>query len=231
MTRLVKRKNAEYTTRELSRRIVDLSLPIDGNMPGVQITTVKLIAKDGWNATTLGLYSHCGTHMDAPRHFVDGSAAIDELPLDVFWGPAKVLDLTPVQPRELISIDHIERWADDIQPGDRLLFRTDWYHRFGTDVYRHELPRLSLELARWLVEKEVALVGVEQPSVADVNDLEEVTSVHQTLFRGDIVIVEGLANLDKLSQLVIEFVAVPLRIRGGDGCPVRALARESNLCD
>ena len=93
-------------------------------------------------------------------------------------------------------------------------------------MYRNELPRISVELARWFVEREVALIGVEPPSVADVNNLNEVTTVHQTLFHGGVTIVEGLANLDKLQQSQIEFVAIPLRIRGGDGCPVRALARE-----
>jgi kynurenine formamidase len=69
-------------------------------------------------------------------------------------------------------------------------------------------------------------VGVEPPSVADVNDLREVTDVHQTLFRGNVVILEGLTNLDQLRKPVVKLIALPLRIAGGDGSPVRAIAIE-----
>ena len=70
------------------------------------------------------------------------------------------------------------------------------------------------------------MIGVEPPSVADVNNMAELTEVHQTLFRGNVMIVEGLANLDQLTTDEVEFIALPLRIVGGDGCPVRAIAIE-----
>jgi predicted dehydrogenase/kynurenine formamidase len=209
-----------------SKRVIDLSLPIDNSMRGVTITTAKTIAADGWNATTLSLYSHCGTHMDAPRHFLERGDTIDQQMLDVCCGPAKVLDLTPVEPRELFGIARLAPWADVIQPGDRLLLRTDWHQRYGTDEYRNQLPRISAELARWLVDKQVALVGVEPPSVADVNDMTELTEVHQILFRGNVLIVEGLAHLDQLTKSQVEFIALPLKVTGGDGTPVRAIAIE-----
>lgn len=88
------------------------------------------------------------------------------------------------------------------------------------------MPRISIELARWLVDHQVALIGVEPPSVADVNNMAELTEVHQMLFRGGVVIVEGLANLDRLTQPEVEFIALPLNITWGDGCPVRAIAIE-----
>jgi kynurenine formamidase len=226
MTQIDGRSKSNRVSGAAKCRFVDLSLPIDNEMRGVQISVAKSLATDGWNATTLSLYSHAGTHLDAPRHFIEGGATIDQLPLDVFCGPATVVDLTPIEPRELITVRHLEPIAEEIKPGHRLLLRTDWYRTYGTQAYRDELPRISVELARWLVQKKVALIGVEPPSVADVNKVTEVTKVHQTLFRGGVVIVEGLANLDKLRQTSIEFIAVPMRIRGGDGCPVRAIARE-----
>jgi kynurenine formamidase len=213
--------------RETYPRIVDLSLPIDNGMRGVQIAPCTTIAEKGWNTTTLSLYSHCGTHMDAPKHFLgDGAATIDQQSLAVCCGPAKVVDLTPVLPCELITIERLCKRIAAVEPGDRLLLRTDWSKRLGTPDYRDALPRISRELARWLVEREVALVGVEPPSVADVNDLREVTDVHQTLFRGNVVILEGLTNLDQLRKPVVKLIALPLRIAGGDGSPVRAIAIE-----
>ncbi len=208
-------------------RIIDLTMPINNDLRGASVTTEKTIAEHGWNATTLTLYSHCGTHMDAPRHFVDGAAGIDRQPLEACCGPARVLDLTPVQSRELLGIDRLQPWADQIQPGDRLLLRTDWHQRAGTDAYRNELPRISVELARWLVERRIALIGVEPPSVADVNNRTELTEVHRTLLGGNVTIVEGLAHLDKIRSEVVEFVALPLKITDGDGSPARAIAIEN----
>jgi len=214
------------TSTESRSRVIDLSLPIDGTMRGVTIRPAATISADGWNATTLSLYSHCGTHMDAPRHFVADASTIDRQDLSICCGRALVIDFTPVAPRELLTIERLGRWADRVRRGDRLLLRTDWYHRHGSDSYRNELPRVSLELAEWLVERGVALVGVEPPSVADVNNLEELTAVHQTLFHGGVVIVEGLAHLDSITSNSVEFVALPLKVAGGDGSPVRAIAIE-----
>jgi len=79
--------------------IIDLTLPIDNAMRGVDIRPARRLETDGWNATTLSLYSHCGTHMDAPRHFLPDGATIDQQDLSVCCGPARVIDLTPVAPR------------------------------------------------------------------------------------------------------------------------------------
>jgi kynurenine formamidase len=208
------------------RRVIDLSLPIDNKLRGANITQLKTIERDGWNATTLALYSHCGTHMDAPRHFVPEGATLDQQSLDVCCGPALVFDLRPIEPRELISVERLAPWAAAIHSGTRILLCTDWHKRLDTPEYRDALPRISAELARWLVERQVCLLGVEPPSVADVNNVEELTTVHQILLRGGVTIVEGLANLDRLSGPHVEFIALPLKIVGGDGCPVRAIARE-----
>ncbi len=217
------------TASNRPRRLVDLSLPIDNNLRGVSITPCTTLADRGWNSTTLSLYSHCGTHMDAPKHFLgDHAATIDQQALDACCGPARVINLTPVESRELITVERFLERCDTVQAGDRLLIRTDWHQRHGTAEYRDALPRISLDLAHWLVQRKVALVGVEPPSVADVHDLEELTAVHQTLFRGGIVIVEGLANLDQLRASIVDFVALPLRVVAGDGSPVRAIAFEPN---
>ncbi|TWT84505.1 Kynurenine formamidase [Planctomycetes bacterium CA13] len=207
-------------------RVIDLSLPVNNDMPGVAISPAKRIETEGWNATTLSLYSHCGTHMDAPWHFVTDGATLDQQNLDACVGDAIVVNVAPARPKQLLAVEDLGSLADSIAPGDRLLFRTDWYKRYGTPEYRNELPRIGMELAEWLVNRQVAMIGVEPPSVADVNNARELTDVHQTLFRGNVLIVEGLANLDKLSDQIVEFIALPLKIVGGDGSPVRAIAIE-----
>jgi len=165
--------------------------------------------------------------MDAHKHFLPGGNSLEQLDLSVLVGPARVVNLAPANPKQLLTVADMGSVESLVTPGSRLLFRTDWYKRYGTPAYRHELPRISLELAEWLVARQVALIGVEPPSVADVNNMDELTSVHQRLFRGKVVIVEGLAHLDQLSSAVVEFIALPLKVVGGDGSPVRAIAIES----
>ncbi|MGI9471713.1 MAG: cyclase family protein [Rubripirellula sp.] len=207
------------------RRIIDLSLSVDSHLPNAQVDPYKSIDVEGWNATMLHLYSHCGTHMDAPFHFLPDGETMEALNLQACCGPARVVNLAPVEAAELITVDRFQAaLRSSLEPGERLLLRTDWHERYPSAEYRDRLPRISIELAQWFVEQQVRLVGVEPPSVADVNNSAELTDVHQTLFRGGVVIVEGLCNLDQIPGEQCDFVALPLRILGGDGCPVRAIA-------
>jgi kynurenine formamidase len=195
-------------------------------MRGVDFEANSTIDGKGWNTTMLHLYSHAGTHMDAPYHFIAQGETLENLMLQKCIGPARVLDLTFVKPRDLITVEHLAPHAKEIEPGSRLLLKTGWSTRADTPEYRSHLPRVSLPLAEWLAERKIAMLGVEPPSVADVNNKEELTMVHQALLGAEIVIVEGLANLDALERDVVTFIALPLKLEGGDGSPVRAIAIE-----
>ena len=207
-------------------RIIDLTLPLQNGMRGVSIEPARTVERDGWNATTLGLYSHCGTHMDAPLHFGASEQTIDQIPLERCMGIARVADLSGIAPRALIHSADLGRTKDAVRAGDGLLLRTGWSGRIGDASYRDALPRVSVELAEWCVATGVRVLGVEPPSVADVNNREELTAVHRVLLGGGVIIVEGLANLDQIRGDTVTFMAFPLRIAGGDGSPVRALAIE-----
>ena len=209
--------------------IVDLSLTMRVGMRGIAWDTHTTLDQDGWNSRTLHLYSHATTHMDAPRHFFEHGLTIDYQDLNKCIGPAFVVDLHEVAPRQLIEVADLGPIAEKIGPGDRLLFKSGWSKRVGEPTYREELPRISLALAEFLAAKLVALIGVEPPSVAAVDDLEEVAAVHRTLLGAGIVIVEGLCNLDQLTQEQVTFIALPLKVEDGDGTPVRAIAIEGDL--
>jgi arylformamidase len=207
-------------------RIIDLTLLLAPGDKGVHIEPAKSLETDGWNATTLSLYSHCGTHMDAPVHFGVGAQTIDTISVDNLIGPAWVADIRPVEPRALIEPRHLGTIANQFKSGESLLICTGWSEYYGQDKYRNELPRVSAELAQWCVDKKVKMLGVEPPSVADVNDIEELNTVHRILFEAGIIVVEGLANLALLSKSKVTFIALPLKIAEGDGAPARAVAIE-----
>jgi len=212
----------------VTKRFVDLTLTVRSGMRGVAIEPHTRLVPDGYNTTNLHLYSHSGTHMDAPLHFLEGGSTIDRWPLAQLVGPAQVIDLSSVEAHGLHTVEDLLPHAAKITPGCRLLLRTDWSLHADLPDYRPDMPRISAALARWLVERQVALVGVETPSVASLRpeNRAELTEVHQTILGGNIVIVESLTNLRELRRTTVEFIALPLKIDGGDGSPVRAIAVE-----
>lgn len=129
----------------------------------------------------------------------------------------------------MIFVADLGEIAQKFKEGDSLLLRTDWSKRLGTEGYHNDLPRISAELANWCVEKKVQILGVEPPSVADVNNLPEVTEIHHILLRGGILIVEGLINLDVIEKQYVELIALPLKIKKGDGAPCRVIAIEKEV--
>jgi arylformamidase len=208
-------------------RIIDLTLTMRPGMRGVAWEQAKTVEQDGWNARTLHLYSHAGTHMDAQTHFAAGPGTIDVTPLERCMGPAWVVNLDGIADKTLITVAHLGDMAEKFAPGDSLLLRTGWSrHVENPQRYRDDFPRVSEELARWCMEHEVNVLGVEPPSVADVNNMEELTLIHQILLGANLTIVEGLTGLDQLKEEKVFFVAAPLKIEGGDGCPCRAFAME-----
>jgi kynurenine formamidase len=214
----------------MGQRIIDLSLTLRPGMRGVTMEPSASIADTGYNTTHLRLLSHAGTHMDAPRHFLADGGSIDHMPLDACVGPALVVDLSDKEPHSLITVADLALVAARVRPGSRLLLRTDWDAHVRLPDFRTHFPRISAALARWLVERDVSLLGVQSPSVASLRpeDHAELVEVHQTLLRGGVVIVEGLANLGELRRDEVQFIALPLKLGGCDGSPVRAIAIEDD---
>jgi arylformamidase len=208
------------------QRIIDLTLTLRPGMRGVAFEPKFNFSKHGWNAQTLHLYSHCGTHMDAPTHSEAGDGTIDEVPLAQCMGPAWLVKLDGIAPRALITVADLGGIAARFAPGDSLILRTGWSAFVDGAKWRDELPRVSLELARWCVDHRLKLLGVEPPSVADVNHLPELIRIHQTLLGGGVLIVEGLTHLESITQEKVFFAALPLKPLRGDGSPVRAFAIE-----
>ncbi|AUP80596.1 cyclase family protein [Flavivirga eckloniae] len=209
-------------------RIVDLTLTFTQDITGFSKETSKTLETDGWNASTLTFYSHCGTHMDAPIHFNVSKQTIDEIPVTDFVGKAWVIDVRHIDSKGLITPKHISQDVrDKFTAGDSLIFWTGWSQYVNTPKYRDELPRISGALALWCVNNNVKMIGVEPPSVADVNNLAEVTKIHDILLRS-VVIIEGLTNIDALLTNCVELIALPLKIGKGDGAPARVIAIETN---
>ena len=208
-------------------RIIDLSLTMRPHMRGIAWDIAHTLVNNEWNARTLHLYSHATTHMDAHRHFFEQGQSIEHLDLAKSVGPAWVINVGVLEPCELITVNHLCDGAERIEPGDRVLLRSCWSARIDIPTYRDDLPRISVELSHFFAKRLIALVGVEPPSVAAVDDIEEITVVHQTLLQASIVIVEGLTKMESLREERVFFTAIPIKMEGSDGTSVRAIAIES----
>jgi kynurenine formamidase len=209
--------------------LVDLSLTFVPGMLGVEFEPRSRFAEKRYNTTMLHLYSHTGTHVDAPLHFIDEGKGMEAVDLHKCVGPALVIDLSHKAPSSFITPEDLQPYAERITAGSRLLLRTDWDLRAEHDDYRTHFPRISLALAAWLAARAIWLLGVETPSVASLlpDNREELIAVHSALLGAEIVIVESLARLRDLRGAEVEFIALPLKLAGIDGSPVRAVAFDS----
>ena len=210
------------------RRVIDVSATLREPMRGFRKTVAKTVGRDGWNASTLEIYSHAGTHLDAPLHFDINTSSIDKIPVERLICDCHMVRIDPCKPALMITMEHLGPVAELILPGEGILFHTGWSRYMeNASIYRDRLPRISKDLAKWMVRKKVNLVGVEPPSVADVNNLEELTEIHRILMEGDVLILEGLCNLDEVRKNKVQLIALPLKIGGGDGAPARAVIVEA----
>jgi arylformamidase len=208
-------------------KIIDLTTSYSQAIAGFSSEVAKTVQQNGWNASNLHIYSHAGTHIDAPYHFAVTEERIDEIPVERFISNAHVVSIEIKQSQQLITVSDFATIEHKIKHGESVIIKTGWSNFSGTEKYRKELPRISEETAQWLVSKKVNMLAVEPPSVADVNNLPEVTLIHQILLGGNIIIVEGICNTVALTKTEIQLIALPLKISKGDGAPARVIAIEN----
>jgi kynurenine formamidase len=179
----------------------------------------------------LSMSEHTGTHVDAPLHFISEGPAhygVDEISLDRLVGRAATIEATDLEPGGLLDADHIRSWEQEhgsIKTGDKVLFRYGWDERWGTGPegrwFLKDWPGLGGDAAEYLVEKGISLVGCDTLAVDAAGSVEN--PAHYALLGNEIYIAENLNNLDRLPPFCV-FAAFPLKIRGGSGSPVRAVA-------
>jgi arylformamidase len=213
-------------------RFVDLTHLLENNQPGypgdpaLRIRPFHTIAVSGYNVAEITASTHQGTHLDAPHHFFEDGTTVDRIPLDRFFGEAELVDFAPgsaLAPHSVIGVAMLEAHAGAFAPGVRVLCRTGWDRRWGQAGFFTDHPSLTIEAARWIAARRIALLGLDMPSPS-----AQEFDVHRILLGPDarIVIVESLANLDQLPPR-FTLTCYPLRLAGGDGSPIRAVA----ICD
>lgn len=178
----------------------------------------------GFASRILMFSDHIGTHVDSPFHFIPTGGTIESVPLERLVGPAICLDVSskpadqPVTPTMLEAAER--RAGATVQRGDILLVRAWPAHH--TDDGFLKCAGLNREAAEWAVARGVKALGCDLASPDDPRDLTR--PVHMILLGQGILIMEHIANLDKLPVPRFQFVGLPLRIKGATGSPIRAVA-------
>ncbi len=206
--------------------LIDLTLSIREGMPTypahwhprVEINQLGRIGIEGRETRRLVMGTHTGTHVDAPRHFIEGGATIDEIPLDRLCGPASMVDLCDCSENLVISDKRLAEAA----PRPVMVLRFGWDKHWGTMAYYHGHPYLSGPAVKLLISRGCKVLAMDTPS-PDQSD-NQFMPAHKVLLREGIILVEGLSGLGRIPSAPFDLIVAPLKIQGGDGAPARVFA-------
>ena len=209
----------------MARGWIDISVPVRSGMvrwpgdPPVLIERAESLEEGGsCNLTLLAMPAHCGTHVDAPLHYLPGGDGVDAMPPGALIGPCRVV---PIRHRESVRPEELARHR--IRRGERVLFKTRGSARYWrSDTFVEDFVYVSKEAARYLAGRGVAAVGMDYLSVGGFR--KDLAETHRILLEAGVWIIEGL-NLARVRPGRYDLVCLPLRIEGADGAPARALLR------
>ena len=233
------------------KRIVDLTYPFEADSVYWPTAETFKLETDFDGITENGFYysayrysaaEHGGTHLDAPVHFAKGRNTVDQIPLDQLTGPGLVIDVTAQcanNPDYLISVEDIQNWErrnGRIGAGSIVLLRTgfgkyypDRKKYLGTDergaaaVAKLHFPGLDPAAARWLTgNRAIKAIGLDTASID--RGQSTLFESHRALFDKNVPAFENVANLDQLPVKGFTIVALPMKIKGGSGGPLRIMA-------
>ena len=211
-------------------KVLDLTLTISDKIPAFPgsphpcFIPWENIKEDGYNLELLFLSSHTGTHMDAPHHFLEKGAKIHEISLKKLVSEV-VLIKSRKKSGESITKTDIQKFENKygkIDGFSSVIFFTGWQKNLQKKYYFTKNPGLSVSAAKYLASKKISLVGIDSPSIDLGTDSK--FSVHQIFAKKGILIVENLANLDKIKSSKFHLVVLPLKLKNATGSPVRAVA-------
>lgn len=197
-------------------------MPVWPNSCGIRLfRTSKIESGDQCNISRLDCDIHVGTHIDAPYHFSMAGATVDKIALEKLVGPAVVVCFPDAK---VITVDNLENLFLP-EKVSRILFRTENSNLWekGINEFRRDYVALTSGAASWLVDKGFSLVGIDYLSIQRYSDN---TTTHKILLENNVIILEGL-NLANIEPGTYELVCLPLKLKGAEGAPARAILIDS----
>ena len=209
-------------------KVIDLTLTVSEKIPTFpgspkpHFIEWETIPKDGYNLELLFLSTHTGTHIDAPYHFVKNGKKIHEIAPERLVNEAILIRIGKNSKRSISKTDiqNFEQKNGRIENGSTVIFHTGWQKNLNKEFYFTENPGLSISAAKYLVSKKINMVGIDSPSIDLGTDSK--FSVHHILAKNNILIVENLANLNKIKSNNFHLITSPLKLKNATGSPIRA---------
>ena len=209
-------------------KVIDLTLTVSEKIPTFpgspkpHFIEWETIPKDGYNLELLFLSTHTGTHIDAPFHFVKNGKKIHEIAPERLVNEAVLIRIGKNSNRSISKTDiqNFEQKNGRIENGSTVIFYTGWQKNLNKEFYFTENPGLSVSAAKYLVSKKINMVGIDSPSIDLGTDSK--FSVHHVLAKNNILIVENLANLNKIKSNNFHLITSPLKLKNATGSPIRA---------
>jgi kynurenine formamidase len=210
------------------RGFVDLTMPMSGRTipvpghPAPEFEPLHRFETDGLRNTIMRFSIHTGTHIDAPSHFIEDGASIDEIPIERFCRPAVRLDLSAAEPAQAIDLAQLKTagFAPEASRGAILLLATGWSDRaWRSDRLYGDNPYLARDAARAVAAAEPTALGLDFAV-----DEGRPWPNHTTLLGAGVLLIENLLGLTRLPADGFEVIAFPLRLTGENGGPARVVA-------
>jgi arylformamidase len=204
-------------------RIHDITVPLAPGLPAfpgdppLSIEAVQRAGEAPYGLARLSLTTHCGTHVDAPAHFVAGGTTVDALPLEILMGKTRVVEILG---RERVERADLE--ALDLRDDLRVLLKTRMSGQLLKPGYQDDHVYLTGDAALYLAQAGLKLVGFDYLSIDRFGDGSY--PAHHALLGAGVVVVEGL-DLSEVEPGEYDMACLPLRVGGGDGAPARVVLR------
>ena len=198
-------------------------MPVYPGDPSPSFESFATLRNNGVNLTRITMGSHTGTHIDAPRHYIESGISIDQIPATKLIGEAYVADLTKIPIGGGISRQNLLELKTNIAPDLILVCYTGCSEHWTDQSIWKNYTFLTQDAADYLVSKKVRAVGIDFLSVEKFNAPQPVT--HKSLLGHGIFIIESLSkSLKQFAGQKILMVCMPIKVEGGDGAPARVMA-------
>ena len=202
-------------------QVIDLSVLLDEETPvypgdpETKLRALTSVNNDGHLDHYLSVVTHTGTHIDAPAHMLAEGKTLDKFPVSHFVGRGVYVKVE----NNTFNLESVKNAG--IQAGDIVLFHTGMSDRYNEPSYWQDRPAMSEEIAQYLADSKVQMVGLDTGS-ADAKDSKD-HPIHKILLGSDVLIIENMTNLAQLQGTQFHVYALPLRLNV-DGAPTRAIA-------
>jgi kynurenine formamidase len=206
---------------------ISAGIPVYPGTPQPRLFPAARMEQHGYRETQLSMFSHTGTHMDAPAHMLKDGVTLDALPASRFCGRAVVLD---VSDRDSITTEYLQARGEMLRSVDFVLFYTGWEQKWpSADFLTDGYACLTPDAARYLLSCDLKGVGTDAVSMDPLST--ETFPIHKTLLDGGLVLLECLCLNIAAGRSDLQLFALPLKYENADGASVRAVAEIRNFTE